>query len=73
MKPYQTAVIAEKAELDMKRERLDTFINSNEFDGLGFLDQSLLVVQADAMSLYSGVLTQRIQQFHRQDKQNPVR
>jgi hypothetical protein len=65
MKPYQTAVIAEKAELDMKRERLDAFIESNEFDSLSYMDQSLLVVQADAMSLYSGVLTQRIQNFHR--------
>lgn len=65
MKPYQTRVIAEKAELDMKRERLDAFIESNEFDTLSYMDQSLLVVQADAMSLYSGVLTQRIQNFHR--------
>jgi hypothetical protein len=65
MKPYQERVIQEKAELDMKREALDAFINSDTFDGLTYLDQSLLVVQADAMMLYSGVLTQRIHQFHR--------
>lgn len=66
MKPYQERVIQEKAELDIKREKLDRFINSNDFDTLPYVSQSLLVVQADAMTLYSGVLAQRIQNFHRE-------
>jgi hypothetical protein len=63
MKPYQERVVAEKRELDARRERLDLFIDSDTFDTLDQLDQALLVVQADAMTTYSGVLAQRILRF----------
>ena len=63
MKLYQERVIEEKAELDVKREALDAFIDSDTFDTLPHIDQQLLVVQADAMTTYSGVLAQRIQNF----------
>lgn len=60
---YQARVIAEKVELDSRREKLDAFIESDEFDNIARTDQQLLVVQADAMTTYSCVLAQRIQNF----------
>ena len=43
MKPYQERVITEKAELDVKREALDAFIDSDVFNTLDYGDQQLLV------------------------------
>ncbi len=63
MKPYQERVIEEKAELDIKREALNAFIDSDRFDTIERNEQQWLVVQADAMTTYSCVLSQRIQNF----------
>jgi crAss001_48 related protein len=63
MEAYQERVIKEKSELDKKRETLDAFIESDAFDLLDHIDQTLLVIQADAMTTYSGVLAQRIMNF----------
>jgi hypothetical protein len=62
--PHRKRVVVEKAELDEKRDKLTSFIlNSPHYRGLEPVEQSRLNRQLEAMSLYSGVLGERIAAF----------
>ncbi len=63
MQPCQERVIAEKAELDTRREKLIAFIQSPAFDRLTSKECSLLTRQLTAMDDYSAVLGERIWAF----------
>lgn len=63
MKEYQNRVVQEKAELDEKRARLISFIGGDLYRTLDKTEQSRLNRQLEAMSLYSGILAERIAAF----------
>lgn len=63
MKPHQERVVAEKAELDGKRERLTSFIGGPTYRTLDATEQSRLNRQLEAMTLYSNILDERIGAF----------
>lgn len=63
LQPHQERVIAEKAELDIRREKLIIFIQSPAFDRLNANECSLLTRQLTAMDDYSAVLGERICAF----------
>jgi hypothetical protein len=63
MEAYQERVITEKAELDLKIERLNLFIQGKMFVTLPFQERDLLVTQSAAMRDYSICLGERIRRF----------
>lgn len=63
MQPYQQRVIAEKQELDEKREKLGEFKNTIPFERLPWQEQERLNTQAHIMTMYSAVLGARIAAF----------
>jgi len=50
----------EKSELDYKRDKLNDFQNTSTFNSLPAVQQSLLNVQAHAMTTYSQCLLERL-------------
>lgn len=60
---YQERVLAEKADLDEKRHKLEAFMKTETFTGLPEADRDLLQQQAAAMDLYASILDKRIQLF----------
>lgn len=64
MNDYQMRVIKEKAELEVKIEALETFIESNPiFPTLPEEERGLLQSQLDVMFGYAGILESRIELF----------
>lgn len=63
MQPHQERVVAEKSELDAKREKLRAFIGGEIWRGLPALEKSRLNRQLEAMTLYSNILGERIAAF----------
>lgn len=63
MKPYQERVIAEKKELDEKRERLTAFTFTKAFESLDDDEKERLNRQHAIMERYSDVLGERIAAF----------
>jgi len=63
MKPHQERVVAEKNELDAKREKLTTFLGGDVCRTLDKMEQSRLNRQLEAMTLYSNILGERIAAF----------
>jgi hypothetical protein len=63
MQPHQQRVVDEKTELDSKLEKLNVFIGSLTHFGLPELEQYRLARQAEAMSQYSRILSERIAAF----------
>lgn len=61
--PYQQRVIAEKAELDERIEKLDAFLVTTTFHGLPASERNRLMFQGSAMRIYSRVLADRIAAF----------
>lgn len=61
--PHQQRVVDEKAELDVKREKLASFMLSTTFVGLDRAEQTRLAAQANVMYDYSGLLGERIAAF----------
>jgi hypothetical protein len=64
MKPYQRRVVNEKKALELKRDRLSTFIAGSFFPQLPADEQFRLLLQDDAMSMYSDILAERILHFN---------
>lgn len=64
--PFQERVVAEKRELDRRREALQRFMISAEFSQLPNLEQIRLREQAFHMTEYSDLLGLRIQAFQTQ-------
>jgi hypothetical protein len=71
MKPYQERVIAEKIELDEKRNRLANFMGETVYLTLDAAEQDRLRCQLDAMTVYSKFLGQRIAAFDSVDGSTP--
>lgn len=63
MFPYQTRVVDEKIALDIKREALGEFKNTDAFARLPWQEQERLNTQAHLMTMYSAVLGERIRNF----------
>lgn len=67
MLDYQQRVIDEKVELDIKLKKLYDFIynpsKNSVFSSLHYIDRDLLIIQYDAMFLYSKSLGKRIDRF----------
>lgn len=62
--PYQLRVIAKKADLDKKIERLDAFVYSTQtFEHLPAEEKDRLKAQLEAMTRYSVILSDRIAAF----------
>jgi len=62
--PHQERVVAEKADLDVKREKLSAFFNTPMFSGLPVAEQNRLKLQAQHMYMYSEVLAERVEAFN---------
>lgn len=63
MQPHQQRVVDEKTELDVKRQKLGEFKNTELFASLPWQEQELLNTQAHIMTMYSAVLGERISKF----------
>ena len=63
MKPHQERVVAEKNELDDKRQKLTAFIGGEVYRTLDAVEQSRLNRQLEAMTLYANILGERIAAF----------
>jgi len=64
MKNYQRHVVNEKKALELKRDRLSTFIAGSFFPQLPQDEQFRLLLQSDVMGMYSSVLAERILHFN---------
>ena len=63
MQPYQERVVIEHKELHDKIDKLIVFIDSDYFQSLDLIDQSLLKQQLDVMMQYRSILLKRINRF----------
>lgn len=60
MKDFQQRVVNEKAELDVKAQKLSAFIGGSVYETLDGQEQERLKQQLTHMTRYSDVLRQRI-------------
>lgn len=63
MQPHQERVVTEKAELEEKIAKLNTFFNTAIFDKLSSEERDRLHRQYEFMVQYSAVLGERIAAF----------
>ena len=63
MQPHQERVVTEKAELDTKISKLDTFIHGTIYPTLDEAERMRLMRQFCHMKDYSNVLGERIAQW----------
>lgn len=63
MTGFQSRVIDELSELNLKINALTAFTISNVFKSLDPVDKSLLLRQLDTMSAYRHILEKRISRF----------
>ena len=63
MEPHQKRVVAEKADLEGKIERLTNFLGTERFASLDADEQDRMRRQLGHMSAYSAVLGERIAAF----------
>ena len=63
MKPYQERVITEKSDLDIKIEKLKSFLDGDIYISLPVDERKRLFLQHFHMSEYSKVLGERIAAF----------
>lgn len=63
MQPHEQRVVDEKAELDEKISKLETFLSSDFYETLKRTSKELLVLQYAYMKNYSDILEQRIKLF----------
>jgi len=61
--PHQQRVVAEKAELDEKLNKLEAFFESPIYNKLDCSERKRLQLQASFMRAYSDVLGERIAAF----------
>lgn len=64
MNPFIERLIAEETELNEKKAKLSTFIESENFKTVDKEQQSLLRIQHNAMGTYSECLNQRLIQIN---------
>jgi len=65
MQPHQTRVVAEKADLDMKIDKLTVFMAGEAFGRIDLDEQARLRRQGAAMVDYSAILGERIDAFQK--------
>lgn len=63
LQPHQERVVAERAEVSAKVDRLDSFIRSDSFDMVPIDEQVRLARQLHIMMRYREVLDERIAAF----------
>jgi hypothetical protein len=63
LEPFQQRVVAEKAELDMRIERLRAFLTTEIFASLDQAEQGRMTQQLSVMRDYSDILGERIRAF----------
>lgn len=63
MAPHQERVVNEKAELDEKLSKLNTFLITETFFALDAGEKRRLYIQLHVMEQYSAVLADRIAHF----------
>ena len=63
MEGYQKRVVAEKQDLDEKREKLVLFLWTDRFEALPSGERGRLLIQNYIMKQYSGLLGERIAAF----------
>lgn len=63
MTDYQQRVLDEKVELDLKLERLETFLKGEKFKTLDGAEKDRMQRQAAIMRAYSSLLKERIDAF----------
>lgn len=63
MQPYQQRVIDEKAELDVKIQKLTEFLSSDKSESVEADEKDRLKWQLDIMRDYSKILGERIAHF----------
>lgn len=61
--PHQQRVVDEKAELDSKLEKLNTFLGGTFYEGLPEAERLRLARQGCVMKDYSDILSDRIAAF----------
>lgn len=61
--PYQQRVIEERAQLDERLHKLNTFLIAPNRPPISDEEYTRLEMQASAMTLYSHILRQRIEAF----------
>ncbi len=65
LEPHEVRVVAERKELESKIEDLSSFIWSARFESVTETQRYLLRRQLEVMSLYAGILDDRIADFWR--------
>lgn len=60
MSDFKSRLIEEKAQLDERLNKLQTFQISDAFQNISSVQQTLLNIQANAMATYSQILLERI-------------
>lgn len=60
MSNFYDRLLEEKAQLDEKIEKLECFVNSDNFKELDETNKNLLNIQLPAMKTYSNILETRI-------------
>jgi len=60
MSDFKTRLLEEKAQIDERLEKLKAFQESDAFQGISPIQQTLLNIQANAMATYSQTLLERI-------------
>lgn len=60
---WQARVLQERAELEERRTGIEAFIASDAFHRISLVEQDLLLAQAQAMMVYSHILTKRVGTF----------
>ncbi len=63
MQPHQERVLAEKKQLDDRRDALTSFTLTSKFNDLYPIEKELLSAQKDAMDRYTLILHHRIRLF----------
>jgi len=64
MSNFKTRLLEEKAQLDERLAKLQTFQISDEFKKIPRVQQSLLSVQSQAMATYSQAIAERLSWMH---------
>ncbi len=69
MSTFIERLIAEETELNERKSKLQTFIESDGFKNIDKEQQSLLKIQFNAMATYSECLNQRMIQINNKEPQ----
>ena len=63
MRDFEERIVSELDDLEQKRSALSAFMYGDVYSTLPDLDQYMLTVQFQAMSVYATVLSDRIKRF----------